>query len=135
MLNLLFSDPSKLSNHSGVKYPDRYLKRADPPHGYRWVTEQEVSGVVQSSHDVLALIYSPDGWSTHPSYSTEDVDENGWTYGTSFEHLRRRCSEGLSRSIPKKTDLVRRRRWLRVATNFEEPTIGLVGTIFTNLGV
>lgn len=133
MLNLFFSDPSKLSNHSGVKFPDRYLKRADPPSGYRWVTEKEVSGIVQSSHPVLSLIYSPDGWSTHPSYPTEDVDENGWTYGTSFEHLRRRCSEGLSRATPNTTDVVRRRRWLRVATNFDEPTV--VDTIFSSLGV
>jgi hypothetical protein len=132
VLNLFFSDPSKLSNHSGVKYPDRYLKRAEPPAGYRWVAEGEVSGVVQSPHEVLALLYSPDGWSTHPSYRSEDTDESGWTYGTSFEHLRRRCSEGRSRACPNTTDVVRRRRWLRVATNFEEPNV--VGTIFSNLG-
>ena len=133
MLNLFISDPSKLSNHAGVKYPDRYLKRAEPPSGYRWLVESEVSGVVQSSHEELALIYSPEGWSTHPSYSTEDVDENGWTYGTSFDHLRRRCCEGLSRAAPNTTDVVRRRRWLRVATNFEVPSV--VETIFTNFNV
>lgn len=132
-LNLFFTDPSKLASHAGVKFPDRYLKRAAPPAGYdRWVTEAEVSGVVRSPHPVLALIYSPDGWSTHPSYPAEDIDEQGWTYGTSFEHLRRRCGEGQSRATPNATDVVRRRRWLRVATNFVESSI--IESIFTNLG-
>jgi hypothetical protein len=132
-LNLFITDPAKLSNYAGIKYPDRYLKRAEPPAGYRWVSEKEVTGVVQSPHEVLALIYSPDGWSTHPSYPEEDADENGWTYGTSFDHLRKRCAEGKSRSRPNTSDVVRRRRWLRVATNCTETTV--VESIFTNLGV
>ena len=132
VLNLLVTDPSKLSNHSGVKFPDRYLKRTEPPQGYRWITDAEVSGVLQSSQVELALIYSPEGWSTHPSYPSEDIDENGWTYASSFDHLRKRCKEGKSRSVPKMTDVVRRRRWLRVASSLDEPT--KVHTLFSKLG-
>ena len=132
-LNLLFSDPAKLSSQDGVKFSARYLRRAEAPLGYRWIVESEAASVIQSQHKVLSLIYSPEVWSTHPSYDSEDCDESGWTYASSFEDLRKQCSAEKSSGKPNKTDLVRRRRWLRVAISADNAP-SMLDIFMANIG-
>mmetsp|Transcript_844 Transcript_844/g.1418 ORF Transcript_844/g.1418 Transcript_844/m.1418 type:complete len:524 (+) Transcript_844:64-1635(+) len=108
-LNLLPNDCAKLANAEGIKYPDRYLRRADPPEGYHWCEESEAVGVNTDSIGT----HSPWKWTLCKSYTS--VGDKSWAYGRSFADLRVRCRENRSHPAPQTTDVVRRRRWLRVA--------------------
>lgn len=114
-LNLLFSDCSKLSNCIGIKYPDRYLKRADPPLDYRWVEEKPLA-----DYDINLLdhgILTPWKWTVCRAFTPDG--EKAWCYGTSFEDIRRKYEipelRTQSHTCQRTTDVVRRRRWIRLA--------------------
>lgn len=112
-LHLLFTDCSKLSNCIGVKFPDRYLRRADPPLGYSWVEETDEYEI-----DVLDYgILTPWKWTACRAFTTHG--EKAWCYGTSFEDIRRKYEDPDLRTqshiVQRSIDVVRRRRWIRLA--------------------
>jgi hypothetical protein len=134
--NLLPSDPSKLSNERGVKFPNRYLTRTNPPVGYRWLTsaDPEVNG--QKFDKELKETKSRKREGHRQGYKKFSVDhshigagEGGWVYAASFEPTLvfspreggrpaslSRVSRGCHwHSEPKSGDVVRRRKLFRIA--------------------
>lgn len=115
-LNLLFNDCAKLSNCIGVKFPDRYLRRADPPIDYSWVEENNISPEYYSKFTELG-IHAPWKWSVCRAFTPEG--EKAWCYGISFEDIRKKYQDthlrAQSHKIQRSVDVVRRRRWIRVA--------------------
>jgi hypothetical protein len=97
-LNLLPTDPAKLSSQQGEKFPYRYLKSTDPPLGYHWPDT------------------APEG---NPGWCVEDeIHDSGWKYASSFSAFATSSSSSSSAytSFAKsKFDLARRRIWRRYA--------------------
>jgi len=148
-LNLLPTDPAKLSSSTGVKFPDRYLKRAEPPEGYRWLKENDPIALQQGigygatagestgsnvndnsasnstsssgqQRQKVSLVDSHRPWSWKIPLRDHVVDDQGWVYGALFQNVRRRYAEGTSRYVSSSsTDVVRQRHWIRVAYKSE----------------
>lgn len=94
-LNLIIGlDPAKLSDMDGCKFPDRYLKLAQPPDGYEWVPDSKFK---------VDFAYS-------------DTGEGGWTYASSFPRyaVHRKQRRSLT-DINHPKAKTRRRRWIRKA--------------------
>jgi hypothetical protein len=108
-LNLLLTDCAKLANKYGVKFPDRYLRRADAPAGYTWTEESDAVALDEADTGCI----SPWRWTICKKHTA--VGEKGWSYGKSFADIRQRVEIKRSHTSPRATDLVRRRRWLRIA--------------------
>lgn len=105
-LHLLPTDPAKLSDASNRKFPYRYLKKTDPPGGYRWCTEETLfsCGISRDSADwqVDSMMGGEGGWRYAPSFATISVaNSSGYVDFKSF--------------TANKGDYVRRREWLRYA--------------------
>jgi hypothetical protein len=121
-LNLLFSDCAKLANCIGVKYPDRYLRRADPPLDYSWVEEKplEEYGANVSEYGIK----TPWKWTACRAFTAEG--EKAWSYGTNFDDLRKKYETEVlriqSHTTQRAVDVVRRRRWIRLAVENSPPT-------------
>jgi hypothetical protein len=109
-LHLLPTDPAKLSNDHGEKFPYRYLKSTDPPLGYHWPDVPPVGNV---------------GWSVE-----EDTEDGGWKYAPVFSSFGSSLpaeksassssssssgSRGHNGSKKSALDFVRRRVWRRYA--------------------
>lgn len=95
-LNLVMGmDPPKLSDMDGVKFPDRYLKMAEPPDGFEWLLD--------------SCAFSVD--STHTN-----TGEGGWTYASTFSQYREQYKNRCSIVDPSHSEAkTRRRRWFRDA--------------------
>eukprot|EP00602_Paraphysomonas_sp_CaronLab_P003828 CAMPEP_0185039128 /NCGR_PEP_ID=MMETSP1103-20130426/35659_1 /TAXON_ID=36769 /ORGANISM="Paraphysomonas bandaiensis, Strain Caron Lab Isolate" /LENGTH=213 /DNA_ID=CAMNT_0027577899 /DNA_START=98 /DNA_END=736 /DNA_ORIENTATION=+ len=82
--NLLRNDPAKLSDRNGVKFPNRYLSKTNPPVGYRWLNRSDPEMTVS---DNLG-----DGKCGHRTgykrfcvdFDEGPCDEEGWMYARSF---------------------------------------------------
>jgi hypothetical protein len=123
-LHLGFSDCSKLANCIGVKYPDRYLRRADPPLDYEWVQPPDNSSTSinrETFAEGINLheygIFTPWKWTVCRAFTVEG--EKAWCYGTNFEDIRKKYEDPELRMQAHLTrgphDVVRRRRWIRLA--------------------
>jgi hypothetical protein len=111
-----------LSNCIGVKYPDRYLRRADPPLDYSWVEERSISE--DDSINLLNYgILTPWKWTACRAFTVHG--ERAWCYGTSFEDIRRKYEDPelrvQSHTVQRSIDVVRRRRWIRLAVENTQP--------------
>lgn len=98
-LHLLPSDPCKLSNSSGLKFPYRYLKRTDPPKFYMWPSDLNVPGFDPSN-----------GWMVEGG----DVG-GGWRYAQNFDKFSDPEYKKFPHIAASMFDVVRRRKWIRVA--------------------
>lgn len=110
-LNLLPTDCAKLANRYGVKFPDRYLRRAEAPIGYCWSEESDAVALSDARIDIT----SPWKWTCCRSKHLDGAGGKGWTYGMSFADIRNCEAQNRVRLQPHVLDLTRRRRWLRVA--------------------
>jgi hypothetical protein len=130
--HLLVSDPPKLSNVEGVKFISRYLKRTNPPVGYRWLDGRDpelaggsgsggaAEGTDEDKGPGRAVVEA--GLRRFSVVNCEEGDESGWKYAASFDGGDGNGSYGVVSSNASHwhdkmllDDVVRRRKLFRVA--------------------
>lgn len=96
-LHLLPGDPATLSDRLGVKFPNRYLKRTEPPNGYYWPLTVTDHGNEVSNE-----------WTTAQCFG-------GWLYSKQFASFERDSTQHLVHLVPQRCCYMRRRKWIRFA--------------------
>ena len=83
---------------------------------------REIAFTTRESGDVLPEVKLKEGWSFFDEWEVDksgafgEVDEDGWSYATSFETLFEQTSKRTLLGEMGRMSLVRRRRWVRVKT-------------------
>lgn len=129
--HLLVSDPPKLSNVEGVKFVSRYLKRTNPPVGYRWFNEKDPE-LVHGDSECIAeksgawvdgdkRYWLSEGMIRFSVVRDGTEDDGGWKYARSFNggygdgNDPTSSSESHWHSRVQSEDQVRRRKLFRIA--------------------